>query len=50
MQRGRKGRRQEERQQWSVRIRMGLPVAAVKGLESEWEPRMTVSRSKLMIM
>lgn len=26
--------RQEERQQWSVRIRMGVPVAAVKGLES----------------
>lgn len=29
---------------------MGVLVAALKGLESEWEPGMTVSRSKLMIM
>lgn len=47
---GSQGRRWEERQRWSIRIRMGVPVAALKGLESEWEPGMTVSRSKLMIM
>lgn len=40
----------KERQQRSIRIRRGVPVATLKGLESEWEPGMTVSRSKLMIM
>ena len=44
------GWRQEERPLRSIRIRTGVPVAAVKGLENELEPGMTVSRSKLMIM
>lgn len=47
---GRQGRRWKEGQRRSIRIRKGVSVAAVKGLQSEWEPGMTVSRSKLMIM
>lgn len=46
----RAGQEVEEGQQRSIRIRKGVSVAAVKGLQSEWEPGMTVSRSKLMIM
>lgn len=44
---------QQKSQPWSIRIRIGAPVAAVKGLEREpvlSQPGMTVSRGKLMIM
>lgn len=34
----------------SIRITMGVPVAALKGLESKWEPQTIVSRRKLIIM